>query len=136
MPCRAFYSARVWRSRVLRLAQCSTAQHSTARHSSAHQAAAAAPWRLLQSAQFTGAVIICRAAYRSAAPQSNHPTPCSHCARPLPVPPTRVSQELSEFTARAERYVGVTSGGMDQAISVMGMPGMALMVEFNPVSHC
>ncbi len=43
-------------------------------------------------------------------------------------------QEVSEFTARAERYVGVTSGGMDQAISVMGMPGTALMVEFNPVS--
>jgi hypothetical protein len=41
--------------------------------------------------------------------------------------------EVSEFTARAERYVGVTSGGMDQAISVMGMPGIAKLVEFNPV---
>lgn len=42
-------------------------------------------------------------------------------------------QEVAEFTAKAERYVGVISGGMDQAISVMGMPGTALMVEFNPV---
>ncbi|EFN57575.1 hypothetical protein CHLNCDRAFT_57327 [Chlorella variabilis] len=41
--------------------------------------------------------------------------------------------EVSEFTAKAERYVGVTSGGMDQAISIMGMPGIAKMVEFNPV---
>jgi galactokinase len=41
---------------------------------------------------------------------------------------------VSEFTCTAERYVGVTSGGMDQAISVMGMPGLALLVEFNPVS--
>lgn len=41
--------------------------------------------------------------------------------------------EVSEFTAKAERYVGVTSGGMDQAISIMGMPGIAKLVEFNPV---
>ncbi|PRW59155.1 Galactokinase [Chlorella sorokiniana] len=41
--------------------------------------------------------------------------------------------EVAEFTARAERYVGVTSGGMDQAISIMGMPGIAKLVEFNPV---
>jgi N-acetylgalactosamine kinase len=40
---------------------------------------------------------------------------------------------VAEFTCTAERYVGVTSGGMDQAISVMGMPGLALLVEFNPV---
>lgn len=31
------------------------------------------------------------------------------------------------------RYVGVTSGGMDQAISVMGQPLVAKLVEFNPV---
>ena len=41
--------------------------------------------------------------------------------------------DVAEFTCTAERYVGVTSGGMDQAISVMGMPGLALLVEFNPV---
>jgi galactokinase len=43
-------------------------------------------------------------------------------------------QEVAEFTAKAERYVGVTSGGMDQAISIMGMPGIAKLVDFNPVS--
>lgn len=41
--------------------------------------------------------------------------------------------EVSEFTAKAERYVGVTSGGMDQAISIMGRQGIAQHVEFNPV---
>uniref|UniRef100_A0A383V891 Galactokinase n=1 Tax=Tetradesmus obliquus TaxID=3088 RepID=A0A383V891_TETOB len=41
--------------------------------------------------------------------------------------------DVSEFTCTAERHVGVTSGGMDQAISVMGMPGVAMLVEFNPV---
>lgn len=45
-----------------------------------------------------------------------------------------LSQEVAEFTAKAERYVGVTSGGMDQAISIMGMPGIAKLVDFNPVS--
>ncbi|KXZ46261.1 hypothetical protein GPECTOR_45g131 [Gonium pectorale] len=35
--------------------------------------------------------------------------------------------------AAAERYVGVTSGGMDQAISMMGQQGVAMHVEFNPV---
>jgi hypothetical protein len=29
--------------------------------------------------------------------------------------------------------VGVTSGGMDQAISMMGQQGVAMHVEFNPV---
>lgn len=43
--------------------------------------------------------------------------------------------DVSEFTCTAERHVGVTSGGMDQAISVMGMPGVAMLVEFNPVSQ-
>ncbi|KFM24004.1 Galactokinase [Auxenochlorella protothecoides] len=41
--------------------------------------------------------------------------------------------EVSEFTARAERYVGVTSGGMDQAISMLGARGIAKLVEFDPV---
>eukprot|EP00775_Hariotina_reticulata_P013759 gene13759-13878_t len=41
--------------------------------------------------------------------------------------------QVAEFTCTAERYVGVTSGGMDQAISVMGMPNVAMLVEFNPV---
>jgi N-acetylgalactosamine kinase len=46
---------------------------------------------------------------------------------------TLTKGEVAEFTARAERYVGVTSGGMDQAISIMGRPGIAQHVEFNPV---
>lgn len=33
----------------------------------------------------------------------------------------------------AERYVGTQSGGMDQAISVMGQRGLAKVVHFNPV---
>lgn len=41
--------------------------------------------------------------------------------------------QVAEFTALAERHVGVTSGGMDQAISIMGMPGCAKLVDFNPV---
>jgi len=41
--------------------------------------------------------------------------------------------QVAEFTALAERHVGVTSGGMDQAISIMGMPGCAKLVNFNPV---
>ncbi len=44
--------------------------------------------------------------------------------------------DVAEFTCTAERHVGVTSGGMDQAISVMGMPGVAMLVEFNPVRAC
>eukprot|EP00882_Tetradesmus_deserticola_P016206 GHRQ01017289.1.p1 GENE.GHRQ01017289.1~~GHRQ01017289.1.p1 ORF type:complete len:350 (+),score=139.38 GHRQ01017289.1:90-1139(+) len=41
--------------------------------------------------------------------------------------------DVAEFACSAERHVGVNSGGMDQAISVMGMPGVAMLVEFNPV---
>lgn len=47
---------------------------------------------------------------------------------------TLTKGEVSDFTCKSERYVGVTSGGMDQAISVMGRHGVAKMVEFNPVS--
>ncbi|KAL4519598.1 hypothetical protein Ndes2526B_g01820 [Nannochloris sp. 'desiccata'] len=46
---------------------------------------------------------------------------------------TLTKGEVAEFTAKAERYVGVTSGGMDQAISIMGRQGIAQHVEFNPV---
>lgn len=42
-------------------------------------------------------------------------------------------QDVAEFTTTCERYVGTESGGMDQAISLMGMPMMAKLVEFNPV---
>ena len=42
-------------------------------------------------------------------------------------------QELATFTASCEKYVGTESGGMDQAISIMGQKGIAKLVEFNPV---
>lgn len=42
-------------------------------------------------------------------------------------------EDLAEFTAKAEQYVGVTSGGMDQAISIMGRLGIAQHIQFNPV---
>jgi len=41
--------------------------------------------------------------------------------------------EVAEFTAKAEQYVGVISGGMDQAISIMGKKDEAALIEFNPV---
>lgn len=34
--------------------------------------------------------------------------------------------DVATFTCSAERYVGVNSGGMDQAISVMARPGASL----------
>jgi N-acetylgalactosamine kinase len=43
------------------------------------------------------------------------------------------SQEVATFTASCEKYVGTESGGMDQAISIMGAPGIAKLVQFNPV---
>lgn len=53
---------------------------------------------------------------------------------PLPSPPrSPLLPQVASFAAKAEQYVGVTAGGMDQAISVMGMPGVAMLVEFNPV---
>lgn len=45
-----------------------------------------------------------------------------------------MSQDVAEFTTTCERYVGTESGGMDQAISMMGMPQIAKLIEFNPVS--
>jgi len=47
---------------------------------------------------------------------------------------TRV-QEVAEFACTCERYVGTQSGGMDQAISMMGMPGVAQLINFHPVPH-
>ncbi|SCU89904.1 LADA_0F00474g1_1 [Lachancea dasiensis] len=41
-------------------------------------------------------------------------------------------QELTQITARAEHYVGVNNGGMDQAASVCGETDHALYVEFKP----
>jgi len=41
--------------------------------------------------------------------------------------------ELQELAAQAERYVGVAGGGMDQAISLGGRAGHALLIDFHPV---
>lgn len=41
--------------------------------------------------------------------------------------------ELAEEARLAERYVGTLSGGMDQAIALLGMPGQALRIDFRPV---
>ena len=43
-------------------------------------------------------------------------------------------QDAATFTAKCEKYVGTESGGMDQAVSIMGKPNTAMLVEFNPVS--
>ena len=43
------------------------------------------------------------------------------------------AQRIAEFTARCEKYVGTESGGMDQAISIMGEKGLAKLVHFKPV---
>jgi galactokinase len=42
-------------------------------------------------------------------------------------------EELMGLTARAEHYVGTQSGGMDQAISLGGRAGHAVLIEFEPV---
>ena len=41
--------------------------------------------------------------------------------------------ELQDLAAEAERYVGVAGGGMDQAISLGGRAGHALVIDFAPV---
>ena len=41
-------------------------------------------------------------------------------------------QEVAQFAAECEKYVGTQSGGMDQAISIMGQAGVAKLISFNP----
>ena len=53
---------------------------------------------------------------------------------PPPPPPSSTSQDVATFAASCEKYVGTESGGMDQAISIMGQPGTAKLVSFNPVA--
>jgi len=42
-------------------------------------------------------------------------------------------EEIAEFARECEKYVGTMSGGMDQAISIMGERGFAKLIDFNPV---
>ncbi len=42
--------------------------------------------------------------------------------------------ELAEMCAKAERYVGTRSGGMDQAICLGGRAGHALVIDFEPLA--
>ncbi|VDN55077.1 unnamed protein product [Dracunculus medinensis] len=41
--------------------------------------------------------------------------------------------ELADLTAKAEQFVGVEGGGMDQAIEILADKGNALLIEFNPL---
>src|SRR5258707_6591244 len=41
--------------------------------------------------------------------------------------------QLAELTATAERYVGTQSGGMDQAVCLLGQAGHALRIDFDPL---
>lgn len=42
-------------------------------------------------------------------------------------------EELAEVSRVAEQHIGTIGGGMDQAISVLGRQGQALLIGFDPV---
>lgn len=44
-----------------------------------------------------------------------------------------MQNELADLTAKAEQFVGVEGGGMDQAIEILADKGNALLIEFNPL---
>jgi N-acetylgalactosamine kinase len=43
------------------------------------------------------------------------------------------SRDLAELLARAERYAGTESGGMDQAVCLLAEAGRALRIDFDPL---
>ncbi|KAL8440126.1 hypothetical protein Efla_006505 [Eimeria flavescens] len=43
-------------------------------------------------------------------------------------------KDIAELSARAERYVGVQGGGMDQACICLSLPGFASLTSFNPLA--
>jgi N-acetylgalactosamine kinase len=44
--------------------------------------------------------------------------------------------ELASILAAAERFVGTQSGGMDQAVCLLGQAGAALRIDFDPLRTC
>ncbi len=63
---------------------------------------------------------------------------CTRLAPPTPPLTSTVGlsfpkADVAELACVCERYCGTQSGGMDQAISIMGQRGLAKVVHFNPV---
>lgn len=44
-----------------------------------------------------------------------------------------IKNELAEICTKCERYIGTEGGGMDQSIAFMAEPGVAKMIDFNPI---
>ncbi|GBG77699.1 hypothetical protein CBR_g24145 [Chara braunii] len=41
--------------------------------------------------------------------------------------------DVAEFACRSERHVGTQGGGMDQAIAMLARPGVAMLIDFDPI---